>query len=69
MVRRDATGTVPERAPCAGKGRRPCDVGGTALLGASGEGDDAIEAHVGLDIQIRRGIRELEEDGEFAEVV
>ena len=69
MVRRDATGTVPERAPCAGKGRRPCDVGGSTLLGASWEGDDAIETRVGLDVQIGRGIRELEEDGEFAEVV
>lgn len=44
MVRYDATGLVGERKPWAKVGRRPGDVGGTALLAASGEGEDAVIA-------------------------
>ena len=68
MVRYDATRRVSKRIPWAEIGRRPGDVGGTALLGAPREGDDAVEARVGFDVQVRRRVRDLEEDREFAEV-
>jgi len=68
MVRYYATGRVGERIPRAEIGRRPGDVGSTALLGAPREGDDTVEARISLDVQVRRRVRDLEEDVEFAEV-
>jgi len=65
MERYDATELVSERKPWAEIGRRQGDVGGTALLGASREGDDAVAARVGFDVQVRWRVRDLEEDGGF----
>jgi len=65
MERCDAAGLLNERPPLTEIGRRQGDVGGTALLGASGEGDDAVATRVGFDAQIRWRVGDLEEDGGF----
>ena len=52
----DATGRVNGRKSFAKMGRRPGDVGGTTLLVASGEGENAVKVRVGRDGQIRRGV-------------
>ena len=66
MEFRDATGRVNVRKSFAEMGRRPGDVGGTALLGASGEGENAVKVRVGRDLQIRRRVCDLIEDVDLA---
>ena len=68
MERRDATGHVSIRMPLAEVGRQPGEVGGTALFGASGEGEDAVEVRVGCDFQVRWRVCDLIEDVGLAEV-
>lgn len=49
-------------------GRRPGKVVCTALLGASRVGEDAVEICIGYDVQVERGVCDLGEDVEFAQV-
>ena len=62
MERRDAAGPVSERISLAEVGRRPGEVGGTTLLAASGEGEDAVVVRVGFDLQVRWRVGDLIED-------
>ena len=66
MERYDAPGHVSGRSPFAEMGSRPGEVGGAALLGASSEGEDAVEIRVGCDLQVRRRVCDLIEDVGFA---
>ena len=68
MERRDATGHVSIRMPFVEIGCRPGEIWGTALLGASGEGEDAVEVRIGCDVQVRRRVCDLIEDVGLTEV-
>jgi len=68
MERRDTTGNVSGRMPFAEIGCRPGEVGSTVLLGASREGEDAIEVRICCDVQVRWRVCDLIEDVGLAEV-